>query len=283
MQTFLRAIIAAIIVLAVMAGFMGSRVSAQESALAVYPPMAPCDGEIFTFWFDGDNLVPGYLACDIAGAVDLGTYQATCPDGLEFSPASGGCIFPDGSADGESPIGGVDDPETGEPGPVVYDYYYIGYTDGDGANCRAAATTDSEIVTALPEGTPVAVDLYQGDWARLAFEDGTSCFVLAQFLSDTQPVVEQEPVEEDELPTEIDVPADNLPETTNIGDGSSEIESVYQLPNAGIGFFGPTPHQVPGILFAVALVAGLSGGIIRWLGHRTAFGVNLTSDYTKEG
>jgi hypothetical protein len=197
--------------------------SAQDEPLAVYPPLAPCDGEVFSFWFEGDSYVAGYQACDIIGAVDLGNYQAMCPAELIFSPAMGGCIF---SSD-DVATGGSEMPEL-----VRHEltYLYIGNTGGEDANCRAGASTDFEIVTELPEGTPVAVDAYQGNWSRLAFEDGTSCFVSGEYLTDVQPVNEVELIAQTELPTEIDVPVDNLSETDDIGDGS-----VTTLPNTGTG------------------------------------------------
>jgi hypothetical protein len=254
---------------------------AEEGPLAVYPPMAPCEGEVFSFWFDGDAYVAGYQACDIMGVVDLGTYQATCPDGLAFSPASGGCIF---ASEDEPPVGGTGDPESGGVDIVYYDFYYIAYTDGDGANCHSEPIAIEEnVVMALPEGTPVAVDLYQAEWARLAFESGAQCFVLSQFLSTEMPVL-SDPITSDgtvdeELPTEIDTAVSHFPETE--GGAIVNGEAVYQLPETGTGPVAaiPAQHQIAGIVFAIAITFSLVGAGIRFLGRRTAFGMDRTSDY----
>lgn len=81
-----------------------SRVHAQE--IAVYPPLAPCIGlstEATTFWFEGDNEIAGYLACDVTGLSELGDYVPSCPSTeMTFDLAVGGCYFSEQLPDGGS-------------------------------------------------------------------------------------------------------------------------------------------------------------------------------------
>ena len=62
-----------------------------------------------------------------------------------------------------------------------------------GVNIRSAASTDSDILGKLNAGDQISVTEISGDWAKILY-NGAVAYVAVAYLSETEPVIQTEPV-----------------------------------------------------------------------------------------
>lgn len=87
-----------------------------------------------------------------------------------------------------------------DPVVIVTGEGFITFTDGDGANCRVAPGSESDIISLLAEGTRVDLIGVPADGWQEVICDGQRGYVFAEFITDSPPMLATEPVAPPETP-----------------------------------------------------------------------------------